>query len=144
MALTSYGAHNLVIEQDYNLRFSEIVAGEPEVTVRTLSGGNPTVSIDTWRRFSQEETARWRYVGMEYNAAKNAADSIRTQLTHSVYEWRFGTYLTGGNLQYGYYKEKQSPVLESDVTVVKNGNGAMYDVLVDAHMTDVNYSTEPI
>lgn len=78
MALTSYGAHNLVIEQDYNLRFNEIVAGEPEVTVRTLSTDNVSVSIDVWRRYQQEETARWRYVGMEYNAAKNAADSIRT------------------------------------------------------------------
>ena len=31
-------------------------------------------------------------------------------------------------------------MLDSDVTVVKNGNGAMYDVVVDAHVKTTTYS----
>ena len=66
--LTSYGAHNLVIEQDYNFKFNSIEVGDPEVTIE-LSNGQPVVQVNTWWRGLQEETARWRYVGMDYETA---------------------------------------------------------------------------
>lgn len=68
MALTSYGAHNLVIEQDYCKKFNTIEVGEPTVTVE-LSGNRPVVQINTWYKTLQEETARFRYIGMNYSTA---------------------------------------------------------------------------
>lgn len=143
MALTSYGEHNLVIEQDYNLRFNEIVVGDPQITISSDTSGNVDVDVNVWYGRKQEETARWRYVGMEYSTAQNAANNIRNALTFQQYSWEFGTYLSGGNLQIGYYKSEQAPRLESDIAVVKNGNGAMYDVVVDAHVTGSDYVTSP-
>lgn len=54
--------------------------------------------------------------------------------------WGYGTYLSANTLLYGYYAERMEPQLHSDVTVVKNGNGAMYDVVVDARVEQEEYS----
>lgn len=140
MALTSYSANNLVIEEDYNVRFNEILVGDPEVTVEFDLSGNPAMQINSWYRTQQEETARWRWVGMNYDTAQNCANAVRNALTFEKYTWQFGTYLSGTTLLYGYYKDKAAPVLESDVAVVKNGNGSMYDVVVDACLNYENFT----
>lgn len=47
-ALTSYGAENFVMLEDYNFKFNSIEQGQPEVAVElsgTLSGGEPTVTV---------------------------------------------------------------------------------------------------
>lgn len=140
MALTSWGANNLVIEQDYGIRFNSIEVGQPEVTIE-LSGNQPTASVKTWWHGMQEETARWRYVGMDYSTAKSCADGLRTALTFSKQVWGFGSYLSGTTLLYGYYSQQNAPQLESDVALEKNGNGEMYDVVVDAKATNDYYSS---
>lgn len=143
---TTWGANNLVIEQDYTFKFNEIVAGDPELYIEIQpedSEEDDVVDIVTWRHAVRVETASWRYIGMDYATAMSCANSMRNTLTHSKYVWEFGVYVKNGVVKNGWYKAASMPTLESDVAIVKNGIGDMYDVVVQAQMTSDEYDKNP-
>lgn len=143
--MTTWGADNLVIETDYAVRFNEVVVGNPEVTVDppTTAGGSPAVSVASWYRFACEETARWRYVGMDDATAQSCANSMRAALTFSVPVWEYGAYVLNNQLYYGYHVGSSEPQLNSNVTVLKHGDGELYYVDVDARVNSEEYSRNP-
>lgn len=144
--LTSYGAHNLVIKQDYSFKFNEVVCGEPEVYVEIQpedSEDEDVLKLVTWWHGVVVETAAWKYVGMDYATAQSCASQMRLRLSHMKYEWQYGIYLDNGVVKLGWYRGLSTPTMESEVTIVKNGNGAMYDVYVNAKMTNDVYADNP-
>lgn len=136
--LTSYGADNFVLEDDYKLKCNSLEVGQPEVAV-LLSGNNPTVQVTTWRREVTEESLRFKYIGMDYQTAQNCAAALRQTLTYTKYPWLFGAYLSGDNMLYGWHMGVGTPTLDSSVVVQKHGSGCMYDVVVDARAETENY-----
>lgn len=140
-ALTTYGAENFVLTEDYSYRFNQIECGQPEATVE-LSGSGlsavPVVTIAQWWRAVMEERASFRYIGMDYSTAKNCANTMRSSMTFLTYPWEFGEYLSGTHLLYGWHKGTPTPTLESEVRL-EHRAGSMYDVVVNAKCTTVNY-----
>lgn len=51
--------------------------------------------------------------------------------------------MDNGVLKHGWHKGLSTPTTESEVTIVKNGNGAMYDVNVNAQMENDVYGNKP-
>ena len=139
---TSWGSDNLVIENDYNIRFNEIVAGNPEISAEKpqTQGGSPTISVDVWYKLVTEETARWKYVGMDYTTAQSCVSTLKTALTFTTSVWDYGFYVDNGTLLYGYHVDKTAPNLESNITIVKCGDCDMYNVVVDARVKTEYYS----
>lgn len=87
-----------------------------------------------------EETAGFKYIGMDYATAKSCANYLRSKLTISIYEWQFGWYIDNNIFQYGWYKSYSTPTLDSEVRIEQR-SGCMYDVVVDAKCISTNYST---
>lgn len=79
---------------------------------------------------------------MNYQTAQNCATAMRQTLTYTKYPWLYGSYLSGHDMLYGWYKGVGTPTLDSSVTVQKHGTGCMYDVVVDAHAEYENYTTD--
>lgn len=138
--LTSYGAQNFVLLDDYKMRFNSIKVGQPEVAV-LLSGNVASVQTVTWKRGIMEESCRFSYIGMSYDAAQNCAASMRSLLTFWSPTWIYGDYLSGGNWLLGWHHGFETPKLESGITVQRHGSGCMYDVVVDARYTAEEYTT---
>ena len=143
-ALNSYGAQNLVITKDYSLRFNEIIASEPELYIKIQPSDSEeqnVVEITTWYRGESVETAGWKYVGMDYTTAQSCANAMRQLLTYFAYEWEYGIHLENGSVVLGWYKTSASTyVMDSDVAVVKDDEGGLFTVEVQAHMSNVGYS----
>ena len=137
--LTTYGADNFILLDDYKLKCNSLDAGQPEVAV-LLSGANPSVQVVTWKRGITEESLRFKYVGMDYETAQDCADALRDSLTYTKYPWQFGAYLSGQTMLYGWHRGVGTPTLDSSVTVQKHGTGCMYDVVVDARAETENYT----
>lgn len=143
---STWGANNLVIEQDYSLKFNEIQCGEPELYIEIQPQGSSqsnVVEIVNWYHAEREETASWRYVGMDYTTAMSCANSMRLLLTFSRGMWEWGIYMDNGVVKLGWYTAATTPTLESNVAIIKNGIGDMYDVVVQAKCTGDIYGTTP-
>jgi hypothetical protein len=74
--LTSYGSHNIIVLKDYNFTFNEVVAGQPTLYIKIhINKSDPseqtddTVEISNWYKGTCEESARWKYIGMDYSTA---------------------------------------------------------------------------
>lgn len=139
---TTWGANNLVIIKDYNSQFNEVVVGNPEVTLEkpTTAGGSPTITVATWYKLQCEETAQWKYVGMDYTTAKDCENALLTDLTFNIPVWEYGAYISNGQVLYGYHTGNVAPQLFSSVTIEKCGNCDMYNVIVNARVTSETYS----
>lgn len=144
--LTSYGAENLVITNDYDRRFNQTDIGNPQVSIEVLSG-SPVVTIAQWYKGIQEETASFKYVGMTYDAAVECAEDMRQKLTYSQAPWTFGDYLSsdtsGGEIKayfiLGWHEGVALPTCESQIQVNHHDKGCMYDVAVQAKCTTIKY-----
>ena len=137
--LTSYGANNFVLLDDYKMKFNSLDVGQPEVAV-LLSGDSATVSCVTWKRGVMEESMRFKYIGMDYDTAQDCVDSMRSKFTYSKAPWLFGDYISAGNWLYGWHQGVGTPTLDSNITIQKHGNGCMYDVVVEGHTNLENYT----
>lgn len=142
---TSYGSNNIVIVKDYNTRFNEVTVGNPELTIEkpTTEGGSPVISIATWYKLQCEETAKWKYVGMDYSTAKSCELALLSGLTFSIPTWEYGAYINDSNLLFGYHTGSSAPQLNSRVVIEKCGNCDMYNVVVDANVISETYSKNP-
>ena len=87
-----------------------------------------------------DETAGFKYIGMDYATAKACAAYLKTQLTCLVYAWEFGWYIENNLFQYGWFKSYSTPTLASEIRVEQR-SGCMYDVVVNARCTSTNYTT---
>lgn len=144
--LTSYGAHNLVITRDYSFKTNQIESGEPEVYVKIQPTGSSepnVVDIRTWYMAESEERAGFKYVGMDYDTAQTCANAMKSSLTFQKYVWEWGTHWnsTTRTIELGWYQSTSTPTLESNVSIVKTGQGSLYDVVVEARHTQTSYST---
>lgn len=143
--LTSYGSNNFVLVDDYNYRCNQIESGEPIVAVELSATSSmppefkPVVTVRQWWRAIIEETASFKYIGMDYSAAQDCADDMRSLLTFTSYPWVYSEYLSGDYLLYGWHKGVGTPTLESEIRLEKHGTGSMYDVVVNAKCTTINY-----
>lgn len=138
-ALTSYSDKNFVLTEDYSCRFNQIECGQPEVAVEwNETEGKPEVTIAQWWRAVMEERAGFKYIGMNYSAAKNCANDMRSLLTFQTHTWEYGAYLSNDSLLYGWHKGSMTPTLESEIRLEHNA-GSMYDVVVNAKCTSINY-----
>jgi len=137
---TSYDATNFVLTQDYSLKFNQLDVGKPEV-VAQYDPDTQEVDVETvtWKRAIMEETAGFKYIGMDYATAKACANSMRSSLTMPVYEWGFGWYIENNIFQYGWHKNYTTPTLESEIRIEQR-SGCMYDVVVNAKYVSTNYS----
>jgi hypothetical protein len=83
------------------------------------------------------EEAGFKYVGMNYATAKTCANAMRSGLTFSEYVWEWGTHYETdtGAIVLGWYKAASTPMIESDVSIVKTGKAGLYDVVVKARAT---------
>ena len=63
---------------------------------------------------------------------------MRSALTIISYPWAFGEYIENGVLLYGWHKGTGTPTIESEVRLEKTA-GCMYDVVVNAKCTTINY-----
>lgn len=90
-----------------------------------------------------EERAGFKYVGMDYDTAQTCANAMKTGLTHQSYVWEWGTHWdsTTSTIELGWYKAASTPTFESNVNIVKTGQGGLYDVVVEARSTQKSYST---
>lgn len=144
--LTSYSADNFVLVKDYNKRFNQTMAGEPQVSIEILSG-SPIVTIAQWYQGVMEETASFKYIGMTYDAAMDCAEDMRQALTYSQAPWTFGDYISsdtyqGGISAYflrGWHEGVALPTCESQIQVNHHDKGCMYDVSVQAKCTTIKY-----
>lgn len=89
-----------------------------------------------------DETAGFKYIGMDYATAKSCAAYLRTALTCLNYDWEFGWYIQNNTFQYGWHKSIATPMLESEIRIEQR-SGCMYDVVVNAKYTSTNYSSSP-
>lgn len=139
MALNSWGASNLEILQEWNFTFNTVEIGDPCVTVDIVNNV-PSVGIKQWIHSFKVETAKWRWVGMDYDTAMTCANSTRAALTFNKNTWDFGTHLVNGQLAWGYYLGDNPPALMSDVTVEKQGDAELYNVVVNAKHENETYN----
>lgn len=138
---TSYDASNFVLTQDYSFKFNQLDVGKPEVVAQyDPETQEVTVQSKIWKRAIMEETAGFKYIGMDYATAKACSNSLRSSLTLPVYEWEFGWYIENNIFQYGWHKSYSTPTLESEIRVEQR-SGCMYDVVVNAKCVSTNYST---
>lgn len=143
--LTSYSSKNFVLVDDYSYRCNQIDSGEPIVAVELSTTSStpperkPVVTITQWWRATIEETASFKYIGMDYSTAKDCADAMRSLFTFTSYPWVYSEYLSGDYLLYGWHKGTGTPTLESEISLEKHDNGCMYDVVVNAKCTTINY-----
>lgn len=137
--LTSYTSKNFVLVDDYNYRCNQIECGKPEVAVE-LSNDQLVTTVDQWWRAIIEEKASFKYIGMNYSTAQSCAASMRSRFTFTQYQWLYGNYVVSNDIfLYGWHKGVGTPTLESEVSLQKHGNGCMYDVVVNAKCTTINY-----
>ena len=66
---------------------------------------------------------------------------MRSALTIISYPWAFGEYIENGVLLYGWHKGTGTPTMESEVRLEKR-SGCMYDVVVNAKCTTINYDKQ--
>lgn len=138
---TSYDASNFVLTQDYSFKFNQLDVGKPEVVAQyDPQTQQTTVQSKVWKRAIMEETAGFKYIGMDYATAKACSNSLRSSLTLPVYEWEFGWYIENNIFQYGWHTSYSTPTLESEIRVEQR-SGCMYDVVVNAKCVSTNYST---
>ena len=141
---STYDASNFVLTQDYSHKFNQIDVGKPEARVEYDPDTQTTsVELVSWKRGMVQETAGFKYVGMDYATAKSCANHLRSVLTLNVYEWAFGWHEENGNKVYGWYKNYATPTLESEVSLQQRNGGCMYDVVVNAKFTSLQYSSTP-
>ena len=142
---TTWDASNLVIEKDYNTRFNEVIVGNPELTIEkpTTTDGDPVLTFSTWYKFQCEETARFKYIGMDYTTAKSCELSLLNGLTFNVPTWEYGPYLSDGKFLFGYHSGNSAPQLHSNVVIEKCDNTDMYNVVVDAKVDSEAFSNSP-
>ena len=138
----TYDSSNFVLTEDYSFRFNQLDVGKPEVVAEVdPTTQQVTVTTKVWKRALMEESAGFKYIGMNYATAKNCAAYLRGVLTISVYNWQFGWHEdTNNNIVYGWYKEYATPTLESEISVQQT-SGCMYEVVVNARCTSLNYTT---
>ena len=139
----TYDASNFVLTEDYSFRFNQLDVGQPEITASlNPSTQQVQVQVRTWKRAVMEETAGFKYIGMDYATAKSCAAYLRAKFTISVYDWQFGwSEGTGGVYVYGWYKNYATPTLDSEISIEQRNGGCMYDVVVMARCTSLNYTT---
>ena len=143
---TTWGSSNLVIEQDYSIKFNEIESGEPELYIEIQPQGsqqNNVVKIVNWYHATRTESAIWRWIGMDYTTAMSCANQTRLLLTFQKSTWEWGIYMDNGVVKQGWYSAAVTPTLESSVAIVKNSIGDMYDVVVHARATGDIYGLLP-
>ena len=143
---TTWGSSNLVIIEDYSVKFNELVCGDPEVYVEIQPEGSQlsnVVKVVNWYHAIRIERAQWKWIGMDYTTAQSCANQTRLLLTVPKSTWEWGVYMDNGVVKLGWYSAATTPTLESSVSIVKSGNGDMYDVYVQAQVTGDIYGQTP-
>ena len=143
--LTTWDRNNLIITKDYSFRFSVVETGEPRLYIKLAKNQQQQddVSIVQWWHGKAEETAAWKWVGMDYDTAMDCADYARNLLTYTNWVWEYGAHVENGAVVVGWFKWVYSPQLDSSIQVVKHGNGDLYDVEVNAKVITDDYSLTP-
>lgn len=136
MTLTSYGAANRVIDRGLAVcKDCQCVLGSWTGNTVVASGASTTYS-SMWRSV-RTATMAYRYVGMDLATATECATAMRTYWTRSTRTsiWK----PTEGEMGDWVRSDSYSSLM-ADVTVVKAGDGPMFDVEISVHERDEQWA----